>query len=63
MTEVLDVMPNNVHSFLLALEAKGRNAGARDAAIIRLIYSCGLRRKELVTLDLGLTMTMKAGGL
>jgi site-specific recombinase XerD len=28
------------------------NAGARDAAIIALMYSCGLRREEVVTLDL-----------
>lgn len=28
------------------------NAGARDAAIIALMYSCGLRRAEVVTLDL-----------
>jgi len=28
------------------------NAGARDAAIIGLMYSCGLRREEMVTLDL-----------
>ncbi len=28
------------------------NAGARDAAIIGLMYSCGLRREEVVTLDL-----------
>ncbi len=28
------------------------NAGARDAALIGLMYSCGLRREEVVTLDL-----------
>jgi len=28
------------------------NAGARDAAIIALMYSCGLRREEVVTIDL-----------
>lgn len=28
------------------------NAGARDGAIIGLMYSCGLRREEVVTLDL-----------
>jgi len=28
------------------------NAGARDAAIIALMYSCGLRREEVVTLSL-----------
>lgn len=28
------------------------NAGARDAAVIGLMYSCGLRREEVVTLDL-----------
>jgi integrase len=28
------------------------NAGARDAAIIALMYSCGLRREEVVRLDL-----------
>ena len=28
------------------------NAGARDAAIIGLMYSCGLRREEVVMLDL-----------
>lgn len=28
------------------------NSGARDAAIIGLMYSCGLRREEVVTLDL-----------
>ena len=33
-------------------EADTTNAGARDAAIIGLMYSCGLRREEVVTLDL-----------
>ncbi|MBI5944651.1 MAG: tyrosine-type recombinase/integrase [Chloroflexi bacterium] len=33
-------------------EADITNAGARDAAIIGLMYSCGLRREEVVTLDL-----------
>jgi site-specific recombinase XerD len=28
------------------------NAGARDAAIIAVMYSCGLRRAEVITLDL-----------
>lgn len=29
-----------------------RPAGVRDAAIIGLLYSCGLRRAELIALDL-----------
>lgn len=33
-------------------EADTTNAGARDAAIIGLMYSCGLRREEVVTLAL-----------
>lgn len=35
-----------------ACERDTTNAGARDAAIIGLMYSCGLRREEVVTLDL-----------
>lgn len=32
VTEVLDITPDNLRGFLLALEAKGRNAGGRHAA-------------------------------
>lgn len=39
-------------ALLSTCEADLSAAGARDAAIISLLYSCGLRRSELVALDL-----------
>lgn len=39
-------------ALLAACEADQTPAGVRDAAIIGLLYSCGLRRAELVALDL-----------
>ncbi|MDP1547385.1 MAG: tyrosine-type recombinase/integrase [Anaerolineales bacterium] len=39
-------------ALMATCEQDTTNAGARDAAIIGLMYSCGLRREEVVTLDL-----------
>jgi integrase len=52
---------------MLATCADGSKAGARDAAIIAMGYLCGLRRAELVNLDLAdfdaenNTLTVRAG--
>jgi site-specific recombinase XerD len=40
-----------VHALFLTCAADGTGAGARDAAMIALLYGTGLRRSELVALD------------
>jgi len=46
------VTPGELHALLRACADDHTPAGARDAAIIALLYSCGLRRAEVVALDL-----------
>jgi site-specific recombinase XerD len=41
-----------ISALMAACEADSSPAGARDGAIIALMYSCGLRRAELAALDL-----------
>ena len=38
---------------LFALCNDGKNAGIRDAALLGVLYGCGLRRSEAVSLDVG----------
>jgi len=38
--------------FEVCAESNKKNRGARDAAVVALLYGCGLRRSEAVTLDL-----------
>jgi integrase/recombinase XerD len=38
--------------FEVCTESNKRNRGARDAAVVALLYGCGLRRSEAVALDL-----------
>jgi len=48
-----DIPTGELAALMGACESDPTPAGARDAAIIGLLYTCGLRRAELVTLDLG----------
>jgi site-specific recombinase XerD len=41
-----------INALMSSCEHDATNAGARDAAVIGLMYSCGLRREEVVTLAL-----------
>jgi len=47
-----ELTSGEIFALMSACEQDTTNAGARDAAIIALMYSCGLRREEVVTLDL-----------
>ncbi len=47
-----ELTQGEITALMADCEADTTNAGARDAAIIGLMYSCGLRREEVVTLDL-----------
>lgn len=47
-----ELTSGEITALMYACEQDTTNAGARDAAIIGLMYSCGLRREEAVTLDL-----------
>jgi integrase/recombinase XerD len=47
-----ELTSGEITALMADCEADTTNAGARDAAIIGLMYSCGLRREEVVTLDL-----------
>jgi site-specific recombinase XerD len=44
--------PGEMQALMEACMQNGRPAGARDAAIIALLYAAGLRRSEVVALDL-----------
>jgi site-specific recombinase XerD len=44
--------PGEIQALMEACMLNGRPAGARDAAIIGLLYAAGLRRAEVVALDL-----------
>jgi len=46
-----ELTSGEISALMADCEADKTNAGARDAAIIGLMYSCGLRREEVVTLD------------
>ena len=46
-----ELTSGEITALMADCEADTTNAGARDAAIIGLMYSCGLRREEVVTLD------------
>lgn len=46
------ITPGELSALLNACAADQSQAGARDAAIIALLYSAGLRRAELVSLDI-----------
>lgn len=47
-----ELAPGEISALLASCESDPTNAGARDGAIIALLYSCGLRREETVTLDM-----------
>jgi site-specific recombinase XerD len=47
-----ELSQGEITALMATCEQDQTNAGARDAAIIALMYSCGLRREEVVTLDL-----------
>jgi site-specific recombinase XerD len=47
-----ELTSGEITALMAGCEHDTTNAGARDAAIIGLMYSCGLRREEVVTLDL-----------
>jgi len=47
-----ELQPGEIGGLLQVCESDPSPAGARDAAIIALLYSCGLRREETVKLDL-----------
>jgi integrase len=49
-------------ALMQACAADSSPAGARDAAIVAILYGCGLRRSELVTLDLA-GLNIGSGGL
>jgi integrase len=49
-------------ALMQACAADSSPAGARDAAIVAILYGCGLRRSELVTLDL-VDLNVGSGGL
>lgn len=44
--------PGEISALMAACGADQSPAGARDAAMVAILYSCGLRRSELVKLDL-----------
>jgi site-specific recombinase XerD len=46
------ISPGELAALLNACTADQAPPGARDAAIIALLYACGLRRAELVSLDI-----------
>ena len=46
------ITPGELHALMMTCAQDQTAAGARDAAIIGLLYSCGLRRAELVNLNL-----------
>jgi len=48
-----ELTQGEITALMADCEADTTNAGARDAAIIALMYACGLRREEVVTLALG----------
>lgn len=47
-----ELQTGELSALIEACEADKTPAGARDAAIIAMMYSCGLRRAEVITLDL-----------
>jgi len=47
-----ELTQGEISALMSDCEHDSTNAGARDAAIVGLMYSCGLRREEVVTLDL-----------
>lgn len=47
-----ELTQGEITALMANCEADKTNAGARDAAIIGLMYSCGLRREEVVKLNL-----------
>jgi integrase/recombinase XerD len=47
-----ELSPGEISGLMAACENDPAPAGARDAAIIALMYSCGLRRAEVASLDL-----------
>lgn len=47
-----ELTSGELSALMSSCEHDTTNAGARDAAIVALMYSCGLRREEVVTLDL-----------
>ncbi|MDP1715990.1 MAG: tyrosine-type recombinase/integrase [Anaerolineales bacterium] len=47
-----ELTSGEISALMAECEHDVTNAGARDAAIVGLMYSCGLRREEVVTLDL-----------
>lgn len=47
-----ELSPGELAALMAACEKDTTIAGARDAAIIALMYSCGMRREEVVTINL-----------
>lgn len=47
-----ELSPKEIRALVKACQDDTTPAGARDAAIIGILYTCGLRRSELVALDL-----------
>lgn len=47
-----ELSPKEIRALVKACQDDTTPAGARDAAIIGVLYTCGLRRSELVALDL-----------
>lgn len=46
-----DIKPGELHALMTVCSNDPSPAGARDAAILALLYTCGLRRAELVSLN------------
>jgi integrase len=51
-TPIKDVALEDIQKMLAACELDYRHQGVRDAAIITVLYCCGLKRSDIVTIDI-----------